>query len=568
MTKINVDIITEYKGSQKIKTAEKDLGGLQKTLNHLGKAFAATFAVDKILEFGKASVEAFSADQKSAVILSQTLQNLGQSFANVPVEEFITKLSEVNGIAKTDLRNAFDTLVRSTGHASKAQDLLNLGLDISAGTGKDLALVSTALAKGYAGNFSALSKLGAGLTAAEIKSGDFLAIQKHLAATFKGDAAAAADTMSGKVNRIKTAFEEVKITIGSGLSDAFASLDKSGNLTTIQDGLKMWAEYVANLIRGFAVIIGYVETIAKKLNGLSKGWLGKLIKFTMKYSVEGQIVELGKKSTNKKAEDKNAAAAAAKLAADRAAAQKAELAAANKIKQAAADKLSLERASLSLKLAGQTTDMQNIEIQAALQRGQTKEVVDVLLLQRAIITGNADEANILSQEILRANGLVMDVKGNISSLAGAKNPFADWPAASSAAKSEVDMLQAAFDALNLNALAARIKAINDSIKALNQNVDVNVTTSTNGNSSGQKLPSWADPTGNLASSVTSTGTSYNVAIPKFADPSGNLAQGTTPVSVTVVMDNQVVANSVTSTQVNQSASGIPNSFARNYAGAW
>ena len=41
-----------------------------------------------------------------------------------------------------------------------------------------------------------------------------------------------------------------------------------------------------------------------------------------------------------------------------------------------------------------------------------------------------------------------------------------------------------------------------------------------------------------------------------------------PINVTVNLNGQTVGNAITNAQVDQSASGIPNSFARNYAGAW
>jgi len=92
-----------------------------------------------------------------------------------------------------------------------------------------------------------------------------------------------------------------------------------------------------------------------------------------------------------------------------------------------------------------------------------------LLLQRALITGNADEANILAQKVLTANGLVMDVNGNITALAGAKDPFKDWP---TAAQSAIDQL----------------KKVNDylaTIKDKTITITVNtVTTSSGGSSSG------------------------------------------------------------------------------------
>ena len=253
--KINVDIITEYKGAQKLKTAQKDLGSFEQSLNKLGKKFAEVFAAEKLLQFGKASVEAFAADQKSAAILTNTLGNLGQAFANVPVETFITKLSELNGIAKTDLRNSFDTLVRSTGDAAKAQDLLSLGTDISAGTGKDLATVTTALAKAYGGNYAALSKLGAGVSKALLSTKDFAKMQKFLAQTFKGDASVAADSYQGKINRLKTSFEEFKITVGSGLVDAFANLGKGSNVEGFQNSMSVTATNIADMVDGLGKIL-------------------------------------------------------------------------------------------------------------------------------------------------------------------------------------------------------------------------------------------------------------------------------------------------------------------------
>jgi len=105
-------------------------------------------------------------------------------------------------------------------------------------------------------------------------------------------------------------------------------------------------------------------------------------------------------------------------------------------------KLKAERDTLNLKLAGSTTDMQNIEIQAALQKGQTQQVTDVLLLQRAILNQNADQAEILAQNVLRANGLVMDVSGNISAIGTASNPFADWPTLAQTALDQIKLMLA------------------------------------------------------------------------------------------------------------------------------
>jgi hypothetical protein len=602
--KINVDIITEYKGRQNLKSAEKDLGSFQQSLNKLGKQFAEVFAVDKLIQFGKASAAAFAADQKSAAILTQTLSNLGLAFSNVPVENFITKLSEVNGIAKTDLRTSFDTLVRSTDDATKAQDLLSLGLDISAGTGKDLTLVTTALAKGYAGNFSALSKLGAGITAAELKTKNFDLIQKHLAATFKGDAAVAADTFQGKINRLKTSFEEFKITIGSGIADAFSSLTANGDVQGLQNAMDAIAIDIADIVRGTGVFAGQIGGILSSINGFSGGILGKILGFSFKHSILGELQTLGANSKKTLTDAANAAkmkiaqgpfaegftsvadhqkyvAAQAKLASDKAKQAAADLAAQKKITDQKQKQLQLDRDALSLKLAGNTTDMQNIEIQAALQRGQTEQVTNVLLLQRAIITGNADQANILAEEVLKANGLVMDVNGNISTLANAKDPFKDWPPATAAAMTQLKAIQ---DALAL-------------ITDKKITVTVNTVYTTSGTPSGSGIPG-----GSSGGSVTTT-------IPKLGNanegapiviPSSGINQGNpnalgnanegAPISYVPVISTvnpsitqtnnpynpnganegapitvnvQIDGTAITNTLVNNSASGIPVSMNRS-----
>ena len=578
-TNIAVNFIAEYKNRQALKSAEKDMGSLSLATKKLGSVFLATFSVAAVTAFGKASVAAFAADEKSAKILANTLGNLGLAFSDVPVEAFITKLSELNGVAKTDLRNAFDTLVRSTGDASKAQDLLSLGLDVSAGTGKDLALVTTALAKGYAGNFAALSKLGAGITAAELKSKDFAAIQSHLASVFRGDASTAADTFSGKMARLKTTFEEFKITIGSGIVDALSGLAGSKGLTEFQASMDRSATDIADMIRGVGVLsLGFSGLKAPEwLTNLSLGGVAGLI-LGLVGGNKRKSAALDAGLANRPvpgSADIVAQAAAAKLLAT----QKAQLAAQKAITDQKAKQAALDRASLSLKLAGNTTDMQNIEIQAALQRGQSEQVTNVLLLQ----------ANILSQEVLKANGLVMDVNGNIGALAGAKDPFKDWPAASSAAM-------------------AQLKAIQDALATLKDKtvtVSINTVTSTNGVPTGSiQLPANQMTTtaagttgagglllssGGVAGVTDAQGNKFFapapgapsisgiVDLPPTAVGTANNDLGTSglggaregaPINVTVNLNGQTVGNAITNAQVDQSASGIPNSFARNYAGAW
>jgi hypothetical protein len=168
------------------------------------------------------------------------------------------------------------------------------------------------------------------------------------------------------------------------------------------------------------------------------GILGLIGELTKQESIPKVATGLmGDKNKENVINAKSVAIAAAKAKADALA-----LANAKALTKAAQDKLKAERDSLNLKLAGSTVDQQNIEIQAALQRGQTKEVTDVLLLQRAIINQNADQAEVLAQNVLKANGLVMDVKGNIAALGTAVDPFKDWPTMAQSALAQVALMLA------------------------------------------------------------------------------------------------------------------------------
>ena len=593
-TNIAIGIATEYKG-QGVTKAKSDLASLGGEAKKLAGYFGASLGTAAVVSFGVAAVKAFAADNVSAKILSNTLDNLGLAFADIPIEKFITNMSEANGIAKSDLRTSFDTLVRATGSATKSQDLLNLSLNVSSGTGKNLALVSGAIAKAYGGNVAALSRLGAGLSKADLKTKSFIQLQAELNGLFTGDARTAADSYAGSVNRIKTAWEEAKITIGGGIVDALTNVGSSAGLSTFVDGMNTVATDVANTLSGLGLMVGAVVKVGK---GLSKftlvnpfhvislwakdtGVLGLAMKLGADKAAKVVAVATKAALTNSYHDSISAvnslAAANAKVVANAKAAAAAALAAANKLKQAAADKLALERASLALKLAGQTTDMANIEIQAALQRGQSQQVDNILLLQRALIDQNAAQASILSQEVLRAQGLVMDVNGNISTLAGAKNPFADWPQFDAAANATLAAMQAALDKINADVAKQRLKDLADYLAAMKDKT-ITVTVNTV-NSAGAVLPGYQDaPLSDTSKFGGAGGATSSVVIAPDAPITGTSkfggAGGATtgaappPVTVNVTLNGQAVANAVTDTLVNNSASGISSSYTRSLMGVW
>ena len=184
---------------------------------------AATAYAGKILIDGvKAALE----DEKAQRILAKTLENVtGATKAQIAeVEKYILKTSLAIGVTDNELRPAFARLVRSTQDVQKAQELLNLALDISAATGKPLEAISAALGKAYDGNAASLGRLGLGIDASILKSKDFDKIFNVLRETFKGFAEAEANTFQGKLDRLKVAFDELKESIGFALLPTLTSM--------------------------------------------------------------------------------------------------------------------------------------------------------------------------------------------------------------------------------------------------------------------------------------------------------------------------------------------------------
>lgn len=246
-----------------LKKGKKEVSAFEKQVKSFGKVFAGVFSATAVVNFGKKSVQAFMADEKAAKALEQQLKNVGYQFSAPGVEKYIASLQQATGVLDDQLRPAFQSLLTVTGSITQSQDALNTALNISAATGKSVVEVSQALAKGYAGQTTALSRLGAGLSKATLKSGDMNKIMAELNSKFAGQSAARLDTYAGKMDLLKVSAENAKEEIGKGLLDALTLLGKDNSIQTATDLMDGFAKSTSDAIYGIAVLI-------KKLEGLQK----------------------------------------------------------------------------------------------------------------------------------------------------------------------------------------------------------------------------------------------------------------------------------------------------------
>ena len=227
------------------------------------------------------AAKAAIADEQSTKLLETQLratlgpnQALADSMAN-----FVDQTQLASGVADDELRPALAGLVRFTGDAAKAQDLLTLSVDASIATGKDLTTVSTAIGKAYDGNFTALKKLGVPLDENIIKTKDFKAAQEALTAQFGGAAAANANTYAGRLAILKIRFDEMVESIGYRVLPILGKmLDEVDKLVTIMDerGLGGVIGEVGSRLRRFVDPAQAVLDVLQKNTKETEGFGGKL----------------------------------------------------------------------------------------------------------------------------------------------------------------------------------------------------------------------------------------------------------------------------------------------------
>jgi hypothetical protein len=230
----------------------------KKAAGALGLAFGTTAVVN----FGKASVKAFAENEKSAIRLANVVKNLGQAFELPGIERNLDEISAKFGYEGEVLRAAFQKLITTTGSATKAQELLNLSLDVAAGSGQDLLTVNQDLAAIYTGNTKGLKKYNLGLTQAELKTLNFEDAVKLLGKTFKGAAGQELTTFSGKMRVLGEAAGNAQEIIGGGLVEAFGLLaGESDGIEPLVSSMTTLATSISDATVGLGSLLGKLKEL-------------------------------------------------------------------------------------------------------------------------------------------------------------------------------------------------------------------------------------------------------------------------------------------------------------------
>jgi hypothetical protein len=525
---VKLDIISEYK-DKGAKQAEKSMAKLGKSAKNLAVALGVGFSINKIVQFGKASVAEFEASELAATKLQNTLKNTGQLLAFPDTLTGLNNLSKLAGVADDLLVPAFQQLYLATGDANQAMKSLDLAINVSRGSSNDLNTVVDALSKGYAGNTKGLGNLQVGLNKAYLATGDMAGITAQLNKQFSGASAAYLDTYAGKVQILRNDFENLKQTVGQGLimaAQAATGNQGIGGVSKAMENLGYFTAAATIALGNLINKLNSIPVVGSILDRVVQGWSYLLNVDEVRQEIRNQEL----RQNTKLIEQAYAQAEAQKKAAKE---YQAFLAKQKKLADAAAKK---EADQAKLKKANTILDLDRIQVMAALQGKITDEEKLRLQLQMALITDNADQAKILSEKLIESQLRTTNLALAINSLPKALNPFADWPRYIQELAAMIAGLKLSIPATPVAVGPSKYDAIFENQKAYNMSLGIESGAAAGLAASSARLQAQAD--------------AYFAANPNIDPMTGK------DITVNVQIGNQQITDYVTTTQVNNSASGI------------
>jgi hypothetical protein len=447
---LTFSVASEYDGKG-LGKARKDVNAFSKNIKNLARTVGVSLSAAALVQFGKASVKAFSDAQREGVVLANTMRNLELAFATPQVEAYINSIGKLYGVTGEQAVPAMQSLLSATGSVTKSQQLMNTALNISAQTGIDVTSVAKGLSQAYLGNRKALSQYNTGLSKAELQLISFSDLQLRLDKIFAGSATDAAATYSGQMIILAENAETAKEVIGKGLVDSFVLLAGEGSLPSATSAMQDFADATAEATVGAASLI---DKLQQKLSPGGFNFLG-LIPVIGGYIGPGGVLDKLREEGRKVAAQNMGApgaisgkslTGAAYFAAQEKAEKKAEatakriakiekdrLANIKKIAAEAAKKLALDKLSAVLNQANKLFDMDRIQLAAAAMSKQTEEdrvrirlKTNILELEDAINEGNVQSAAKFASLITQDAALLGQLRGLMVGLGDIPNPFSEW----------------------------------------------------------------------------------------------------------------------------------------------
>lgn len=270
---VYVDTRIDTKGFQKgMNAIEKQTGNMASAFGKLGKVIAATFAISKIVQFGKKAIELGSDLQEVQNVVDVTFTTMSDK-----VDEFAKKAAESAGLSETMAKKyvgTFGAMAKSFGFAESeafnmSTALTQLSGDVASFYNLTQDEAYTKLKSVFTGETESLKDLGVVMTQTAL---DSFAMAEGLGKTTKqmteqekvalryrfvlnqlsgasGDFARTSDSWANQVRILKLNIESIMASVGQALINFFTPIIKLINvllskIATLANSFKAFSEMI------------------------------------------------------------------------------------------------------------------------------------------------------------------------------------------------------------------------------------------------------------------------------------------------------------------------------------
>lgn len=228
------------------------------------------------------SVKAFATEEAGVQKLRVALKNAGISYDDLKdsIEKNISVTQRKTAVADDEQREALGSLVTMTGNLTKAQDLLSLALDVSAGTGRDLTATTQTLGYALAGNWGMVNRMIPALADVQTEEEKW----QFLRNTFMGQAATYGQTLAGQSKLLTLTIGDLNEAVGGLVANALQPfISRAGILI---EAIKTWIDlnpklaqetvYATAKLGAFSLALGGILLILPKVISLAVTLTGAL----------------------------------------------------------------------------------------------------------------------------------------------------------------------------------------------------------------------------------------------------------------------------------------------------
>jgi hypothetical protein len=209
-------------------TAEKSASSISNAFTGAAAAIAAAFSVDAIVNFGQQSINAFVEAENASNKLRTTIVTLGgegeAAFDRLNAQA--EKLAQTTLFDDEDIRNAQAQLSVFGLTADEIERFTPALLEFATVSGQDLNGAVTQLGGAINGLGRGLDKYGISVSQSATQTENFNSILQGLV-RFEGQAAAATETLGGRLIQKKKQVEELQESIGDKLVPVYEALGKA-----------------------------------------------------------------------------------------------------------------------------------------------------------------------------------------------------------------------------------------------------------------------------------------------------------------------------------------------------